>query len=40
MKARTFLTVFILVNLSHVTWAETKVNIAKASGEVKIRRGV
>ncbi len=40
MKARTFLTVFILVNFSHVTWAETKVNIAKASGEVKIRRGV
>jgi len=40
MKARTFLTVFILVNFSHVTWAETKVKIAKASGEVKIRRGV
>jgi len=40
MKARTLLTVFILVNFSHVTWAETKVKIAKASGEVKIRRGV
>ncbi len=40
MKARTFLTVFILVNFSQVTWAETKVKIAKASGEVKIRRGV
>ncbi len=40
MKARTFLTVFILFNFSHVAWAETKVKIAKASGEVKIRRGV
>jgi len=40
MKARTFLTVFILANFSHVTWAETKVNITKASGEVNIRRGV
>ena len=40
MKARTFITVFILVNFSHVIWAETKVKITKASGEVKIRRGV
>ncbi len=40
MKARTLLMIFILIILNRVTWAETKVKIARASGEVKIRRGV
>ena len=40
MKARIFLAILILVSFGQVTWAVTKVKIAKASGEVKIRRGV
>ena len=40
MKARIFLAILILANFSQVTWAGTKVKIAKASGEVRIRRGV
>ena len=40
MKARIFLAILILANVSQLTWAGTKVKIAKASGEVRIRRGV